>query len=677
MKTKIAILTALLTLTMTACFNFDAGDKATLTLHLSSSSNSRAPLANWPPTDDAELGTLSYEIKFSGSLGEKTESASGSGTITLAVTPGYWNIEVTAYSDGELYAYGSVSATLKTGLNNVSINMRRIDKYEIIINIASSYTSYPILRGESYRFSANTIYGALVNSADKIHNTYKWSVSDNSSSSTNIDESSGYLTIDLYETASTLTIKAESAVKPSIYGTVTITITPFVSGQVRIIEEGHAGTDIGKIYINTVLKVDTSAVTDAVGNPTDYKWWIDYNEDGIFDEVDGYGYDYELVSRDQTYTVSDDEIGKPITIEIIYENGTLTATTNSTVKDIFGIYNLDQLKGISDRPYVNYILMADNLYLNDDPLCSVDTYSNIIIPFEGTFDGNGKTINLNITQTLKTTLPDNAYAGLFAIISEDGVVKNLKLTGSVIVSEFANMYAGAVAGENQGNIYNVSSSVTVNATADYPGGLAPSSSSYAGGIAGLQAAPLSYTGSIKNCYVTGDITSTSESDISYAGGIAGRIYSNGNDNIITHCWASGTITGINTASSAYTAGIVGVAATDSTITNCVALNSNLDNSVSVSSFANRIVSVAGYVDLNNNYASVSMFLRGGSFSWSGTYMNSDGGDVTSTEASTPTWWKNTTAGSGPGWDIKDTKATANETNPWYWGTDDRPRLWFE
>ena len=663
MKTKITILTVFLAFIMTACSGFE--DNATLTLYLGGGSNSysASSLTNWPPANDDELGSLSYEIKLTSSSNERTETASGLGPISFKITPEYWTIEVTAYSDSELYAYGFTSATLKAGQNNVLVTMRRMEKYEISINIISSYT---IIKGGSYTFNASTIYGSLVNPADKIHDTYKWSVSGERSGATMIDESSGYLMIGLDEAASALTIRAESAIKPSIYKTVTIPITPAVSGQLSITEEGHTGTDVGKIYIYTVLKVDTGAVTGAVGTPT-YKWWIDYNEDGIFDETD------DLVSTDQTYTVSGDDINKPITVEVTYDNGTLTATTNSTVNDIRGIYNLDQVMMITEIPGGDFILI-NNLEFDISPLCNSD------YPFTGTFDGNGKTIDLNIIQPLITG--NDAYAGLFAIIDTNGVVKNLKLTGSVIVSAEANMRAGAVAGENRGNIFNVSSSVNVDAEA-VTSYYITSYYSYVGGIAGLQAAPNPYTGSIKNCYVTGNITSTSKfeglgmtSEKSYAGGIAGIITNNGTNNI-THCWASGIITANNDSVAAYTAGIVGyVETTTYSITNCVALNSNL-NSDSMPSYCSRLATFNYSSTLSNNYANTDITVNGSppSSPFVNDSSGQEGGDVSLASASIQSWWQDST--NGPGWNIQNTNAAANEINPWYWGTDSRPRLWFE
>ncbi|MCL2154327.1 MAG: hypothetical protein FWH53_01545 [Leptospirales bacterium] len=785
MRIKITILlTILLGLIMTACSGFE--EKATLTLYLGGSSKtySASALTNWPPKDDKELGSLRYDIKLTGSKGEITKEATGSELISLIVYPGDWTIEVTAYSDNELYAHGVTSATIKTGQNNVPVLMSREGIYKLYIIVTPPEIS--ILKGGSQAFTATPSPG--LKNSDGFTGSYKWSVLGNNSNTT-IDPLTGYLTVASDETAPALKVTAESLDKPSVSETVTINVVDAVNAQppniiveptsaiiddrptltvvasspdsgtlsykwyesttnnnsggteisgatdyiytlptttsagthyyyvevtntntnsnvngnttatttskvvnvtvlggtVSIIEQGHGETDKGKVYVNTVLEIDTSTVAGAVGTPT-YKWGVDWNDDGIFDEL-------ELVSTDPTYTVGSDDPDRFIKVEVTYTNGTLTATTNNKVESITGIYNLEQLEEVISG---DFILLVENLNLTGKPLGYEDVFNNEISSFNGTFDGNGKTISLNINQTLKTTspAPDNAYAGLFAIIGETGVVKNLNLTGSINVSAQADMFVGAVAGENRGNIFNVSSSVVVNATS-LSGGSGSYSGSYAGGIAGLQGCDeLGETGSITNCYASGNITLQSSTMLtlapSYAGGIAGGMGGRG-ANSITYCWASGTITNNNPDYTAYIAGIVGYASklADS-ITNCVALNDDFVHDVTGSSAQyNRIVVSGGIGGLSDNYANKDMFVNGVSWSWStGHHMTSEGGDVYLTTGVDPTigiasditWWKNTTAGIGPGWDIQDTKAAANEANPWHWGLvngNQRPILWFE
>ena len=86
-------------------------------------------------------------------------------------------------------------------------------------------------------------------------------------------------------------------------------------------------------------------------------------------------------------------------------------------------------------------------------------------PFTGVFDGNGYTIKgLTIDSTLTTptvaTVPvDTVEQGLFGVIGEGGVVRDVVLQGTASVSD--GMKLGAVASVNNGTIENVLSMMTV------------------------------------------------------------------------------------------------------------------------------------------------------------------------------------------------------------------------
>ena len=86
-----------------------------------------------------------------------------------------------------------------------------------------------------------------------------------------------------------------------------------------------------------------------------------------------------------------------------------------------------------------------------------------IKPFNGIFDGNGKTIaNLYIRR------PGRDYVGLFGGVGKYGVVKNLTLTGGMIEG---HIDVGAVAGINEGRIHNCQSTATVTGRSFNVGGL--------------------------------------------------------------------------------------------------------------------------------------------------------------------------------------------------------------
>ncbi|MCL2155222.1 MAG: InlB B-repeat-containing protein [Leptospirales bacterium] len=202
MKTKITLLAILLAFIMTACYNSNEKN-ATLTLYLggSSSSYSASSLTNWPPTD-AERSSLIYDVKLSKSSEEIAATFSGSDLITFNVTSGDWIIEVTAYSDNELYAHGVTGVTLRPGQNRVSILMQRAGIYEFSIKILQS--EIYLQQGGDHTFTVEPSFG-LKNRDDfaKSPNPYKWTVLGKNSSNTYID-SSGYLKVGLDEPPNTI-----------------------------------------------------------------------------------------------------------------------------------------------------------------------------------------------------------------------------------------------------------------------------------------------------------------------------------------------------------------------------------------------------------------------------------------------------------------------------------------
>jgi len=337
MKTKSAILTGLLALIMAACFNFDTGDKATLTLYLSGSSNSRASLTNWPPAGDVERDTLSYDIKLSGSKGEETAKVLGSESITFDVIPGYWTIEVTAYSDNELYAYGINGATVRPGKNNVLITMNRAGNYEIKINVLPLEISIP--KGRNYTFTASTFYGSLVDSADRIHHSYNWSVSGQRSSGTTIN-ATGDLTVDLNETANTLKVKAESANKDSIYGTATVTVADLVHAQTPVILTGPTYTITG----NTIDLTVAASAPD--GGILSYEW---YSSDTSLSNPPSGG---TLVGTSDTITQSSLFIGTKYYYVVITNtntnvNGNTIATNTGAVAVTGNFVEVTSITGVA------------------------------------------------------------------------------------------------------------------------------------------------------------------------------------------------------------------------------------------------------------------------------------------------------------------------------------------
>lgn len=172
------------------------------------------------------------------------------------------------------------------------------------------------------------------------------------------------------------------------------------------------------------------------------------------------------------------------------------------------------------------VISTTEEFLEVAQACSLDTWSQgktivldadislenteyLPIPtFGGTFDGKGYTISgLTITNSVTP-------AGLFGVLQETGVVKNLNVSGDVSPSGDADV-VGGIAGENNGTIENCT----------YTGSV--SGKQNTGGIAGINGT----TGNIKKCNVSGTISGEN-----MTGGIAGynlgEIASSQNDSYV-------------------------------------------------------------------------------------------------------------------------------------------------
>jgi len=249
----------------------------------------------------------------------------------------------------------------------------------------------------------------------------------------------------------------------------------------------------------------------------------------------------------------------------------------------------------------NYILMNDIEVENWTPIGHVRSF------FNGTFDGNGytimiKNINPEILSTsrpfvynpfkmggspLQTAVVQTFFVGLFGAIGNEGVVKNLKVSGKIIFdSGQKDNIAGGIAGENYGKILNCASIVDIKATGGFfnkklKTWTAFSGGCFAGGITGVN------NGHITNCYASSSINISGKAT-RCAGGISG---SNGyqhfgpkgqiesEQGVIKNCYTTGTLFIDGDGASKYMGGITGFLAglnmpnnEKSLIENCVALN---------------------------------------------------------------------------------------------------------
>ncbi len=234
-----------------------------------------------------------------------------------------------------------------------------------------------------------------------------------------------------------------------------------------------------------------------------------------------------------------------------------------------------------------YFKISDSLtVLNADEDYGFAPIGSNTSPFSGTFDGNSKSVNLNLADNFRTT----DYVGLFGYISGSSVSR-LSVTGSV----YGKQYVGGAAG------YALNS--TLNFVTNYS--KVTSAGGHAGGIAGriycteasLSFATLTNEGEILSLAnnvggIAGSISGGSfdalinrgkVSGNAYAGGIAGTIASSGVACVFTNLTNSGAVS--STAN--YAGGIAGSISGSSV--------DNAQNSAAVTAGASYVGGIAGYL----------------------------------------------------------------------------------
>lgn len=182
-------------------------------------------------------------------------------------------------------------------------------------------------------------------------------------------------------------------------------------------------------------------------------------------------------------------------------------------------------------------MVAGGSYKLAADITVTEPYAN---DFSGTFDGNGHTVTLNITDS-------TADVGLFSKLAGGAVVKNVKVDGTVSGTEGV---AGIAAQANGATISGCINCAIISATGRYVGGIV-------GKLRG---------GTVENCYNTGAISSSRDRKGVNLGGIAGYIDSNGS---VKNCYNSGTTSA--TADTSNYAAIAGWC-DNSTVTNCYYLD---------------------------------------------------------------------------------------------------------
>lgn len=165
--------------------------------------------------------------------------------------------------------------------------------------------------------------------------------------------------------------------------------------------------------------------------------------------------------------------------------------------------------------------------------------------FKGHFDGSGKTVVLNISDT------SSRSRGLFGDVSAGGVVENVTTAGQITSS--GSYLVGGIAGNNRGTVINCMNTAAINILTT--GGVLNSGG---GGVVGFN------TGTVQACVNTGEVTNAMTYADTGTGGVVG-VNANGT---VQNCYNTGTVTACRNAG-----GVAGI--NKSTIANCVSLGATV------------------------------------------------------------------------------------------------------
>jgi uncharacterized repeat protein (TIGR02543 family) len=169
-KTAICLFGVILFLILSSCsgpFSGGGMETATLTINLGGGGRAASP-------DDATLAQLIYVAVLSGPSTIKAgPTEPGTRTLSVSVVPGRWNITVTAYLDGEVFAEGSDSVDVRSGQkSSVSIKMQQIVPVDVIdpslLTLAGSITISPVAA------TVGTTLTASYSGSEPVTLNYRW-----------------------------------------------------------------------------------------------------------------------------------------------------------------------------------------------------------------------------------------------------------------------------------------------------------------------------------------------------------------------------------------------------------------------------------------------------------------------------------------------------------------------
>ena len=217
-------------------------------------------------------------------------------------------------------------------------------------------------------------------------------------------------------------------------------------------------------------------------------------------------------------------------------------TGSGTVLDPYVIWDVNDLQDVGNgAPYLlsDYYELGQNIdavatagwnwdgtrFLGFAPI------GTTVNPFSGNFDGQNYTIS-----GFYINRPATHYVGLFAVVQNGGIVRNLTLNCEVYASSRAGGLVGVVGRPAGPSVMAIVEGCHVRGTLTF-------GSAYVGGLAG----EIGYSGTVRRCSFVGTVRQTANI---ICGGLIG--WMTGND-----CWLEDSYADVDIQGSSYVAGLVG------------------------------------------------------------------------------------------------------------------------
>ncbi len=312
----------------------------------------------------------------------------------------------------------------------------------------------------------------------------------------------------------------------------------------------NSGTLTSLVGLTTAQLQNTSAITtDYKTGTTSYSgYYITYALNAAAGSISNAKTTWSVINgTNNTY---------PIFLYLWSDSGNYDTTIANATASNLTITTAAQLAGLavavnSGTSYSNYtVTLGADIDLSAYYWTPIG-YSNY--KFFGTFEGAGHTIS-----GMKVSTSNLTYYGLFGY-AYGGYVKNLNVTGSINTINrvgSGGIYAGGIIGDCElASISGCSSSVSIYM--NVPNGCI-------GGLVGVSST-MSGTDSISNCSATGDVNAVGENmnSVLAAGGFVGNISestgeSNGYYYKVKNCYSTGNVTTSGTSGTVYGGGFAGI-----------------------------------------------------------------------------------------------------------------------